>query len=323
MRRGGLRRRRRSVGTWHESATPARATTSSAVSTRAAPSRIRAWLPLWRPPSAAARYGHHLTALLEGEPGSDERPALERRLDHHDAEGQPADDAVAAREVVRRAAACPGRQLGDDRAAAGNHLDERRVLGRIDARRARSRGPPRWSRRRGRRGARPRRCHGRDRSPPPDRGRRGRGPARRRSRATWAWRAASRRWRRRGVRVTPASPLIHRRGGGSGIAASRGGNAGSPRTMARRRPAARSSRSGAAAARARAPRRGGPPRGHCCAERGVHAKRRERRHGRLGEERTQQFGAERTGQDGKRDGRGESRARGCLLDAERTRRKTP
>ena len=52
-------------------------------------------------PERRPGHRHHLAALVGGAAGRDQRTALERGLDHHDAQRHAADDPVPAREVLR------------------------------------------------------------------------------------------------------------------------------------------------------------------------------------------------------------------------------
>ena len=51
-------------------------------------------------------HGEHLAPLLQRVARRDQRAAAGRRLDHHRAEREPADEAIAAREMIAAAAAC-------------------------------------------------------------------------------------------------------------------------------------------------------------------------------------------------------------------------
>src|SRR2546421_7570692 len=48
-----------------------------------------------------ARHAEHLPSLLECHPSGDQRTAALSRLDHDDAQAQPADDSIAHREISR------------------------------------------------------------------------------------------------------------------------------------------------------------------------------------------------------------------------------
>ncbi len=78
-----------------------------------------------------ARHGEHLAPLFDGKVSRDQRARLFARFDDDDAQRQPADDAVAGREVValRRRAK---RVIADHRAAVDDLPDQSRVLVRID-----------------------------------------------------------------------------------------------------------------------------------------------------------------------------------------------
>src|SRR5215468_3686151 len=79
----------------------------------------------------AARNRQDGPPLLHPGPRRDERPALVRSFDHHDAEAEPADDAVAKRKVMWERQR-PGCELAHDRAARGDACGKASMLLRID-----------------------------------------------------------------------------------------------------------------------------------------------------------------------------------------------
>src|SRR3569832_3011150 len=85
-----------------------------------------------------ARDGEHLSALLRRETCRDERAALNVRLYHEGAEAHAADDAVAAREVVRPRRRTD-REFRNQRAAANDDgVREFTMAGGVDAIEARA-----------------------------------------------------------------------------------------------------------------------------------------------------------------------------------------
>jgi hypothetical protein len=74
----------------------------------------------------------HLASLLGREPRGDERSARQRCLDDERPHREPADDAIAAREVLGERWHA-GRKLGDERAVRGDLARERCVFAGIDA----------------------------------------------------------------------------------------------------------------------------------------------------------------------------------------------
>ena len=77
-----------------------------------------------------AGHGEQLAAGLLRQPGGDQAAGAQRRLHHHDAEGEAGDDAVAAREVARLGRGAEGR-LGDHGARFGDAALQIGVLGRV------------------------------------------------------------------------------------------------------------------------------------------------------------------------------------------------
>src|SRR5439155_8706571 len=79
-----------------------------------------------------ARQREHFAALLACEPCCDERTRRNRRFDHKNATRKPADDAIAAREVLRKRRRAR-RELGNDETAHGEVVREIPIRSRIDA----------------------------------------------------------------------------------------------------------------------------------------------------------------------------------------------
>jgi hypothetical protein len=131
-------------------------TTSWAVSTSLAPSRINWWQPLasglWIEPGNR----EHLAPLFARQPRGDQRAAAEAGLDDQRSQRQPADDAVASRKVLSLRG-CARRELADQRTLLHDARlpDRRGAPDRPDRGRCRA---PLWSARRhpGRPDGRPR-----------------------------------------------------------------------------------------------------------------------------------------------------------------------
>ena len=69
----------------------------------------------------AARDRHHVATLLDGASGGDERSALLRGFDDHNREGDPADNAIPEREVLRQRRR-PWAELADHNSILCNRL---------------------------------------------------------------------------------------------------------------------------------------------------------------------------------------------------------
>ena len=93
-----------------------------------------------------ARHGEDLATLFSRQPRRDQRAALQRRLDDERADGKPAQDPVAPREVVPERGDAD-RQVGDQRAAGlQDPAGQRLVLAGDTPRRARGRRRRSWRR---------------------------------------------------------------------------------------------------------------------------------------------------------------------------------
>ena len=103
-----------------------------------------------------ARHREHLAALLQRQPRGDERAGALRRLDHDDAEREPGDQPVAAREIA--AARLPAERHFGDRRAGSQERVEQATHAPADRCGHGRRRAPRRCRWRGSRGGRRRRC---------------------------------------------------------------------------------------------------------------------------------------------------------------------
>ena len=77
-----------------------------------------------------ARYGEHLTPLLQGRIGGNQRAALFRRFHHHGGKAQAADDPVSHREMPRLRLCCR-RVLRQKHACGSDVLIQPAILRRV------------------------------------------------------------------------------------------------------------------------------------------------------------------------------------------------